>query len=150
MRRPVLSRLLLTAVLVVTGCGTIDSQALSPSNLKIEIRSDNSVYAPEDTFSGTFTFINRSRRRIRASFPSWGQYWVDFYDDEGILRLGWSDNVGPPAVSYLELEPLGTRTDTLRIPLAGPPDSLHEGTYRVHAWVDRHEDIYSETTIEVR
>ena len=149
--RAVLGRLLQTtftvAVLAVACESTIDT--LSPDNLGVEIRSDQPVYAPRDDFSGTFTFVNKSGQRMKAEFPTTGLYHVELYDVDGNLRRSHFPGQDS-AVTYLELEPFGTRTDTLKFPLYSPPESLLAGPFRVRAWVDGHEDIYSETAIEIR
>jgi hypothetical protein len=151
---PILGRLLLAtataAVLAVAGCGTTDR--LSPSNLRVEIRPDKSVFAPGDSFKGTFKFINRSMKSIRAEFPTSRLYSIVFYDNQGTRRFSY-DPVAYQVLTYLELGPLGTRTDKLKFPFysyAIPEGSVPPGTYRVRAWVEYHEDIYSEATIEVR
>jgi len=134
--------------LMVWGCGT--EHDLSPANLKLEIRSGRYVYGPWDDFSGTLTFTNKTRRRIDAEFPSLGQYRIDFYDSTGVRQRMVFPGAQYPAVSHLELEPLGTRVETLDFPLSCDEDTIPLGPYRVRAWVELHEDIYSETTIEVR
>ena len=152
-RKPALGLLFtaaVAAVLSLSSCGT--TETISPANLKVLVRSHKSTYAPGDTFTGSFTFTNKAVRSIRAQFASSLQFSVAFYDSVDALRLSY------PAVAYqvlthLELAPFATRTEHLEFPLAAlaiPPGPLPTGTYRVRAWVEGHEDIYSETTIEVR
>ena len=136
--------ILLTAA-SLTGCGTTDS--LSPANLALEIRADTTVFYPFDPFTGTLTFTNKSRRRIRGEFATMGQYHVDFYDGEGVLRRSYFPNAQYQRVSFLELEPLTSRTDTLEFTLSDTTDTLPPGTYRVLAWIHGHPDINSETSI---
>jgi hypothetical protein len=116
------------------------------SDLRIDIRSGKSVYAPDDDFSGTLTFTNKSLQRIRETFPTSCQYHIAFYDWLGIVRSYYPD-VAFQAVTYLVLEPLGMRVDTLSFPISIYPDKIPAGIYRVRAWVEGHEEIYSEATI---
>jgi len=136
---------LLLAAASLTGCGTTDS--LSTANLAIEIRADTTVYYPFDPFAGTLIFTNKSRRRIRGEFATMGQYHVDFYDGEGVLRRSYFPNAQYLRVSYLELEPLASRTDTLEFTLSDTTDTLPPGTYRVLAWIEGLPDINSEISI---
>ncbi len=144
MRRGVLPCLLFVTA-GLTGCGGIDK--LSPANLKIEIRADTTVYYPYDPFTGTLTFTNMSRRKIRGEFATMGQYHVDFYHEDSVLERGCFPGGQYQRVSYLELEPLASRTDTLACVLSDTTDTLPPGAYRVLAWIDGHPDINSETSI---
>ena len=140
----------IAAMLSLSGCGTTDT--LSPANLKVLVRSHKSVYSPSDTFTGSFTLTNKSLKSIRAEFGSSLQYNVVFYDSMDALRLSYPA-VAYQVLTYLELAPLAARTEHLEFPLAAlaiPPGPLPTGDYRVRAWVEDHEDIYSETTMEIR
>jgi hypothetical protein len=149
--RPIFRRLLpaaAAAALLAAACNSTIA-TLSPDNLGVEITSDLPVYAPRGNFAGTFTFVSKSGQRMKVRFPTTGLYHVDFYDVDGNLRRSYftgQDSV----VTYLELAPFGTRTDSLKFPLYSPSESLLAGPVRVRAWVDGYEGIYSETAIEVR
>ncbi len=122
---------------------------LSPETLSVEVFADPSVYGPHDEFSGTFTFVNRSGERIRAAFPTTDLFHIQFFDGDGNLRRSYSpDRI--PAVTYLDLAPFATLTDSVKFPLYSPPESLLPGPFLVRGWVDGHEDIHSETAITVR
>ncbi len=138
-----LSAIGLTAVLLATlGCGTADT--LTPANTRVDLASARSVYAQTDSFVGTFTFINKTLRSIRAEFASSQLFDLAFYDSLGVESFHL--NMGAyQRITYLELGPLGARTE----PLAFPFYQLPRGTYRVRAWVEGHEDIYSEKTIRI-
>ena len=144
MRRGVLHCLLFVAA-SLTGCGSIDT--LSSANLKIKIQADTTVYYPFDPFTGTLTFTNMSRRRIRGEFSTTGQYHIDFYYAESVLERSCFPGGQYQRVSYLELEPLASRTDNLACGLSDTTDTLPPGAYRILAWVEGHPDINSETTI---
>jgi hypothetical protein len=136
--------LLLVATAVLSaGC----DRALS-SSLALELRSNRVIYELDDDFSGTLTFTNRSAQRIRERFRTGRQYNIAFYDSLGIVRNLFPD-IEIPAFTYLELEPFATRVDTLDFPLSDYPDTIPLGIYRVRAWVEGHEEIYSEITIGV-
>ncbi len=136
---------LLLAAASLTGCGGADD--LSPANLGLDIRADTTVYYPFDPFTGTLTFTNRSRRRIKGEFATMGQYHVDFFDEGGVRQRSYFPNDVYQRVSYLELEPLAARTDTLLFTLSDTNDTLPPGAYRVLAWIEGHPDINSETSI---
>jgi len=130
-------------LLATSGCGTIDT--LSPYNLRVEIRPSRVEYAQTDSFTGSFRFANRTARNIRAEFGSSQLFDLAFYDSLGAESFHY--NMGAyQRVTYLDLGPLGTHTVNLAFPFYGLP----RGTYRVHAWVERHEDIYSDVSIQVR
>ena len=131
------------SLVIVAGCGTADS--LSPSNLDVEVRSFTTTHAQTDSFIGTFRFCNKTPKSIRAEFGS--SQWFDlvFYDSLGVERFHYN-HIAYQILAYLELGPFGTHTDKLAFPFYALPP----GVYRVHAWVFGHEDIYSETSIEVR
>ena len=135
--------LLVLGAMLSAGC----DRGLS-SDLRIHIRSGKSVYAPNDDFSGTLTFTNKGLKGIHEMFPTSCQYHIAFYDWLGIVRSYYPDNAFQ-AVTYLDLEPLGTRVDTLSFPISHYPDTIPPGTYRVRAWVEGHEEIHSEMTIGV-
>lgn len=122
---------------------------LSPGTLSVEVRADPSIYGPRDEFSGTFTFINLTGERIRVAFPTTSLFHIEFFDGAGNLRRSYSpDRI--PAVTYLDIAPLATLTDSLRFPLYSPPESLLAGPFLVRGWVDGHEDIHAETAIQIR
>jgi hypothetical protein len=135
---------------VVTGCTT---STLSPANLRVEVRSDRMVYAPGDSLAGSITFVNRTLRYIRAEFNTTGQFHYGLYDSLGGKLFSFGSGAGM-MFTYLELPPLGTRTDSFDFLLTRDayPSSqpLAPGTYGVRVWVMGREDIFSETTIEVR
>jgi hypothetical protein len=141
MRIGVLPCLLLAAA-SLTGCGSIET--LTPSNLKVEVRSFENTHAPTDSFKGTFKLINKTLENTRAEFLSSQWYDLAFYDSLGVERFHLNQG-SQQRTTYLELGPLGTHTEELRFSFY----QLSPGTYRVRAWVALHEDIYSETTIEV-
>ena len=132
---------------LVAGCGRSPAVALCKDNLELVLRSDSTEYYPFGPFSGTLTFTNTGEWKIRESFPSEGQYHVDFYDEEGVLRRSYFPNAQYQRVSYFELEPLASRTDSLKFTLSDTTDTLPPGTYRVLAWIEGHPDINSETSI---
>jgi hypothetical protein len=136
---------LLLAAASLSGCGGTD--ILSPANLEVKIQADTTVYYPFDPFSGTLTFTNKSQRRIGGEFATMGQYHVDFYNEEGVPQRSYFPDAQYLRVSYLELEPLASRTDTLEFTLSDTTDTLPPGTYRVLAWIEGHPDINSETSI---
>ena len=76
-----------------------------------------------------------------------GQYHVDFYNAESILERSYFPDGQYQNVSYLELEPLESRTDTLQFTLSDTTDTLPPGAYRVLAWIEGHPEINSETSI---
>jgi hypothetical protein len=119
------------------------------SDLRIDIRTGKSVYAPNDDFSGTLAFTNKSLKQIHETFPTSCQYHIAFYDWLGIVR-SYYPTVAFEVLTYLELEPLAMRVDTLSFRISYNPDMMPPGMYRVRAWVENHEDVFSETTIEVR
>ena len=134
---------LLLAAAVLTGCGTIET--LTTANLRVEVTSFDKAHAPTDSFRGTFRFINKTLENIRAEFPTSQLYDLAIYDSLGAERFHLNQG-SRQAIRYLELGPLGTRTEALRFTFY----QLPPGTYRVRAWVAWHEDIYSEITIDVR
>jgi hypothetical protein len=147
--RPKLGRLLQAAatamVLTAAGCSTT-IRILNPGNLRVEVRSFSTTYSQSDSFTGLFMFTNRSLlNSIHAEFGSSQLYDLVFYDSLGIEQFHYNQGA-EQVITYLELAPMGTRTEQLRFRFY----SLPPGPYRVHAWVMGHEDIYSETTIEVR
>ncbi len=123
------------------------SRGLS-SSLALKLYSNRVIYDLDDYFSGTLTFTNTSAQRIRERFPTGRQYNIAFYDSLGIVRKLFPD-IEFPAITYLDLEPFATRVDTLDFPLTDYPDTIPLGIYRVRAWVEGHEEIYSEITIGV-
>jgi len=139
---------LMAAVLAASSCDK--TVPPSPDNLKLEVKSDSATFLYDGNFSGTLTFVNRSWQKIRETFPSLGQYHVGLYDTSGRLRRDHFPNAQYPAVSCFELEPLATRTETLRFSLSVSPDTILYGWYTVRAWIEGHSDIYSETTIYIR
>jgi hypothetical protein len=152
--RPGYRRLLAAAsavALAAAGCCTIET--LSPDNLRVEVRSTETAYAPTDTFIGSLSFTNRTLRPIRAQFGSDSQSQGALYDGSGKEVLTYRPG-GSLIITYLDLPPLGTRTDSLRLPLSWgthPSDSvLAPGTYRFRMWVFGHEDIFSETAFDIR
>jgi len=134
---------LLLAAAGLTGCGSIET--LTPSNLKVEVRSFENTHAPTDSFKGTFKFVNKTLKNIRAEFPTSQWYDLAFYDSLGVERFHLNQG-SQQRITYLELGPLGTHTEQLRFTFY----QLSPGTYRVRAWVAWHEDVYSETAIEVK
>ena len=134
---------LLFAAAGLTGCGTNDT--LTTANLRVEVRSFEKAHAPTDSFKGTFRFINKSLKNVRAEFPTSQLYDLAIYDSLGAERFHLNQG-SRQATTYLELGPLGTRTEALRFTFY----QLPPGTYRVRTWVAWHESIYSETAIEVR
>jgi hypothetical protein len=143
--------LLASAVVLAAGCSTIET--VSPGNLRVEVVSADTAYASSDTFVGSFTFANRTLRPIRAQFGSDSQSQGALYDGSGNEVLTYRPG-GSLVITYLDLPPLGTRTDSVRLPLlrgTHPSDSaLAPGTYRFRMWVFGHEDIFSETTFDIR
>ena len=142
MRIGVLACLFLLAA-GLTGCGTIET--ITTANLKVEVRSFEKLHAPTDSFKGTFRFINKTIENIRAEFPTSQLYDLAIFDSLGAERFHLNQG-SRQATTYLELGPLGTRTEALRFTVY----QLPPGTYRVRTWVAWHESIYSETAIEVR
>jgi hypothetical protein len=142
--------LAVTVGTVITGCATSN---LSPANLRVDVGTDHAVYSPGDTLSGSITFVNRTLKHIRAEFNTTGQFWYGLYDSAGGELFSFCNGCGM-AFTYLDLPPLGTQTDSFDFLLTrdAHPSSqpLTPGPYRVRVWVEYHEDIFSETTIEVR
>jgi hypothetical protein len=139
------------ALLVLVGCGPISHP--SPTDLELTLNSDKPSYKSGESFTGTLTFVNKTRRPIDVQFATLGQYHVDVYDSEGVARIEGFPGAGAPAVSHLTLDPLGMRVDTLKFLLVyyvdTIPHALPPGAYRLHAWIDRFEDIYSEENITI-
>ena len=138
---------MVAVAVAIVGCAPREP---SPSNLRVELRSDKVLYVLPDDFSGTLTYINKSCWKVEKTFGSLGRYHMDFYDSTGTAQLRLFPNHECQALSYLKLGPFETYVDTLRLALHYGYDSLPVGTFRVRAWVEDHEDIYSETMIEVR
>jgi hypothetical protein len=130
-------------LLATPGCGTRD--ALSPSNLRVETRSDRSEYAQTDSFRGSFRFVNKTQHSIRAEFATTQMFDLAFYDSLGVEAFHCSMGAYQ-RVTYLELGPLGTHTTTLAFPFYDLP----RGAYRVRGWVIGHDEIYSDASIEIR
>jgi hypothetical protein len=143
--------LTVAALLVLAGCGPISHP--SPTDLELTLNSDKPSYKSGESFKGTLTFANKTRRVIDVEFRSLGQYHVDVYDSDGVVRIEGFPGAGAPAVSHLTLDPLALRVDTLEFPLVyyvdTVPYQLPSGAYRLRAWIDRFEDIYSEENITI-
>jgi hypothetical protein len=146
-----LASLAVVALAVLAGCGPISHP--SPTDLELILSSDKPYYKSGESFTGTLTFVNKTRRVIDVEFRSLGQYHVDVYDSEGVVRIEGFPGAGAPAVSHLTLDPLGMRIDTLEFLLVyyvdTIPHALPPGAYRLRAWIDRFEDIYSEENITI-
>ena len=140
------SRFLLPlALAVLPAVGACDrTDTLTPDRLKVEIRSFRAEYEQGDTFRGSFTITNKTLKSIRAKFPDSRWFDLVLYDSLGNAAFHYNV-VAFQIVTYLELDPLDSHTEMLSF----PPDTLPVGAYRVHGWVMWHEDIWSETTIQV-
>ena len=137
--------------LLLAGCGTVRTVPLSKDNLQLEIHADTNRYLYTDTLTGTLTFTSKAEWKIRETLPGGKLYQVDFYDDSGRLQRSYFPDSRDSAHNCFELEPLATRTDTLRLPLFLLPDSLYLlGDYRIVAWIEGHPDIKSETSVYVQ
>ena len=151
MRHGILLCLLLAAVALLAGCGPISHP--SPGNLELTLRSDKTSYKSGESFTGTLMFTNKTRRSIDVEFRSLGQYHVDVYDSDGVARIEMFPGGTYLAVSHLTLDPLASRVDTLEFALVYYVDTipcqLPLGTYRIRAWIDRFEDIYSEQNVMI-
>ena len=151
MRHGILLYLLLAAVALLAGCGPITHP--SPSDLELTLRSDKTSYKSGESFTGTLMFTNKTRRSIDVEFRTLGQYHINIYDSEGVARIEMFPGGTYLAVSHLTLDPLGTRVDTLEFRLVyyvdTIPHPLPPGAYRLRAWIDRFEDIYSEENITI-
>ena len=135
--------LLTTAAVVSAGCDRWPS-----SGLGIELRSSHIAYTTDGDFCGTLTFVNRGVSSIHESFPTSCQYQVVFYDQTGTIRRHY------PIVAFqmptgLYLGPFDSQVEVLRFSISNRPDTTPAGLYRVRAWVEGHEDIYSETIVAV-
>jgi hypothetical protein len=139
------------ALLVLAGCGPISHP--SPTDLELTLNSDKPSYKSGESFTGTLTFANKTRRPIDVQFATLGQYHIVVYDSEEVARIEMFPGAAAPAVSYLTLDPLGMRIDTLEFLLVyyvdTIPHALPPGAYRLRAWIDRFEDIYSEESITI-
>gem|GEM_PF-2658214 len=138
-------------LLIMAGCGPISHP--SPSDLEMILHSDKPSYESGESFTGTLTFVNKTQRSIDVQFATLGQYHVDVYDSEGVARIRKFDGGTYLAISHLTLDPLASRVDTLDFPLVYYVDTipypLPLGTYRIRAWIERFEDIYSEQNITI-
>jgi hypothetical protein len=142
---------MMALMLVATGCGRPPTLPLSKANLELRIHSDTTVYLSTDTFGGTLTFTNKTERKIRETLPSGVLYHVDIYDDSGRQRRSFLPTPRDSSGLCFELEPLATRTDTLRLPLypVHADSILFDGKYLVVARIEGHPDIESETAVYV-
>jgi hypothetical protein len=151
MRHGILLCLLLAAVALLAGCGPITHP--SPGDLELTLNSDKPSYKFGEPFTGTLTFANKTRRSIDVEFRSLGQYHVDVYDSDGVARIEMFPGGTYLAISHLTLAPLASRVDTLEFALVYYVDTipyqLPLGTYRIRAWIEDSEDIYSEANITI-
>jgi hypothetical protein len=135
--------LLASAVVLVAGCSTTD--VVSPANVRAAVKSNRAVYAPADTFDGSFSLANKTLQIVRIEKTAMALYDLAFFDSCGAEAYRF--NTGSyNATSYVPIAPLGTHTDRLKFRMRVLPP----GKYRVHAWLIDHEDIYSETSVEIR
>jgi len=123
------------------------------SNVRVEAWFRDSVHAPTDTLYGTFKFINTGPSSVRHSFASGYQYGIWLYEQNGERRLiGTNEGAMFLSVTYLELEPHATRTDTITAYLWDPERPLlAAGRYRIRAALADHDEyVYDETEIVIK
>jgi hypothetical protein len=143
--------LAVAALLLLSGCGPISHP--SPGDLELILRSDSPFCKSGESFMGTLTFVNKTRRSIDVEFRTLGQYHVVVRDSEGVARIEKFPGGTYLAISHLTLDPLASRVDTLEFPLVYYVDTipypLPLGIYRIRAWIEDFEDIYSEKNITI-
>jgi hypothetical protein len=139
----------LVVVAVLAGSACTDSTL---KNVIVELHFADSAYSPTDTLYGTFKFINIGPDPVRHEFSSGYQYGIRLCDKHGDWRLvATNDGATRCAVTYLELEPYGIRTDHIEVHLWDPDEPPFDtGRYRVRGSVAGREDVHDETTITLR